>query len=172
MHEVSTKIGGHLMLSDDDEKLRASGRNGRRRFDTASKDVLRRPALSLAFSVSRLALERGSTRTCCGSGSGSAPRPDRCRRHPRRSSRFKGSPDRALLRQDSVATADLPGTCDEVRGSESKGSPAFCSPIKVSVSLPNCVKTPIPGSGVNTAGRMILRPDVWTTYAGRRPAAR
>jgi transposase len=52
------------------------------------------------------------------------------------------TPDRALLRQDSVATVDLPvpPACDDVRGSEPKGATAFCSPAKVSVSLPNGVK--------------------------------
>ncbi|MCS3453780.1 hypothetical protein M2222_009325 [Bradyrhizobium elkanii] len=39
-----------------------------------------------------------------------------------------------------MATVDLPATCDEVRGSKPKGTPAFCSPAKVSVSLPNGVK--------------------------------
>jgi hypothetical protein len=35
------------------------------------------------------------------------------------------SAEGTLLRPDSAATVDLPATCDEVRGSESKGSPAF-----------------------------------------------
>jgi transposase len=39
-----------------------------------------------------------------------------------------------------VATVDLPAACDDVRGSEPKGATAFCSPAKVSVSLPNGVK--------------------------------
>ena len=42
MHEVSTKIGGHLVMEDDDQKLRVRlvSRNGRRRYDPASKDRL------------------------------------------------------------------------------------------------------------------------------------
>jgi len=34
----------------------------------------------------------------------------------------------------------LPAACDEVRGSEPKGTTAFCSPAKVNASLPNGVK--------------------------------
>jgi len=53
---------------------------------------------------------------------------------------LEGTTDRAQSRQDSVATVDLPAACDDVRGSEPKGATAFCSPAKVSVSLPNGVK--------------------------------
>lgn len=50
MHEVSTKIGGHLVMEEDEQKLRVRlvGRNGRRRYDPASKDRLVAAALSLA----------------------------------------------------------------------------------------------------------------------------
>ena len=42
MHEVSTKIGGHLAMADDDQKMRVRlvGRNGRRRYEAASKERL------------------------------------------------------------------------------------------------------------------------------------
>jgi hypothetical protein len=42
MHEVSTKIGGHLVMAADDQKLRVKlvGRNGRRRYEAASKERL------------------------------------------------------------------------------------------------------------------------------------
>ena len=53
---------------------------------------------------------------------------------------LEGTADRVLSRQDSVATVDLPAACDAVRGSEPKGATAFCSPARVSVSLPNGVK--------------------------------
>ena len=35
MHEVSTKIGGHQVMEEDDQKLqvRLVGRSGRRRYD-------------------------------------------------------------------------------------------------------------------------------------------
>ena len=78
----------------------------------------------------------GSTRTCFESGSRSAPRH---RSLPPTSRpafipvQLEGTADRALSRQDSVATVDLPAACDDVRGSEPKGATAFCSPAKVSV---------------------------------------
>src|SRR3954464_2779751 len=60
MHEVSTKIGGHLVMADDDQKLRVRlvGRNGRRRYEAASKERLVASCLEPGVSVSRLALER------------------------------------------------------------------------------------------------------------------
>lgn len=45
---------------------------------------------------------------------------------------------RALLRQISMAA--VPGPCDGVGGSASKGAAPFSSPAKVSASLPNGVK--------------------------------
>jgi transposase len=144
MHKVSTQIGGHLVMADDDQKLRVRlvGRNGRRRYETASKERLVAACLEPGVSVSRLALEHGvnanllrkwiKKHTAIRSLPPSSP-----------SSfirvQLEGTADRALSRQDSVATVDLPATCDEVRGLEPKGA-AFCSPAKVSASLPNGVK--------------------------------
>jgi transposase len=61
MHEVSTKIGGHLVMADEDQKLRVRlvGRNGRRRYEAASKERLVASCLEPGVSVSRLALEHG-----------------------------------------------------------------------------------------------------------------
>jgi transposase len=61
MHEVSTKIGGHLVMAADDQKLRVRlvGRNGRRRYEAASKERLVTACLEPGVSVSRLALEHG-----------------------------------------------------------------------------------------------------------------
>ena len=145
MHEVSTKIGGHLAMTDDDQKLRVRlvGRNGRRRYEAASKERLVAACLEPGVSVSRLALEHGvnanllrkwikkhtPTRSLPPSSPSSFIRVH-----------LEGTADRALSRQDSVATVDLPATCDGVRGLEPKGTTAFCSPAKVSVSLPNGVK--------------------------------
>lgn len=144
MHEVSTKIGGHLVMAADDQKLRVRlvGRNGRRRYEAASKERLVTACLEPGVSVSRLALEHGVNANLLRKW---------IKKHTARSLppssrpafipvQLEGSADRALSRQDSVATVDLPVTCDEVRGSEPKGTPAFCSPAKVSVSLPNGVK--------------------------------
>jgi transposase len=145
MHEVSTKIGGHLVMAADDQKLRVRlvGRNGRRRYETASKERLVTACLEPGVSVSRLALEHGVNANLLRkwikkhTATGSLPPSSRPAFIP---VQLEGSADRVLSRQDSVATVDLPATCDEVRGSEPKGTPAFCSPAKVSVSLPNGVK--------------------------------
>lgn len=59
-HEVSTKIGGHLIVEEDEKlRVRLVGRNGRRRYDPASKDRLVAACLEPGVSVSRLALEHG-----------------------------------------------------------------------------------------------------------------
>ena len=145
MHEVSTKIGGHLVMSDNDQKLRVRlvGRNGRRRYEAASKARLVTACLEPGVSVSRLALEHGVNANLLRkwikkhTATRSLPPSSRPAFIP---VQLEGSADRALSRQDSVATVDLPATCDGVRGSEPKGTPAFCSPAKVSVSLPNGVK--------------------------------
>ena len=145
MHEVSTKIGGHLVMAADDQKLRVRlvGRNGRRRYEAASKERLVTACLEPGVSVSRLALEHGVNANLLRkwikkhTATRSLPPSSRPAFIP---VQLEGSADRTLSRQDSVATVDLPATCDEVRGSEPKGTAAFCSPAKVSVSLPNGVK--------------------------------
>jgi transposase len=145
MHEVSTKIGGHLVMADDDQELRVRlvGRNGRRRYEPASKDRLVAACLEPGVSVSRLALDHGVNANLLRKWikKRTAPRS----LAPSSAPAFipvqlDGTADRALSRQGSVATAALPGTCDDVRGSEPEGVTAFCSPAKVSVSLPNGVK--------------------------------
>ena len=132
-------------MSDDDQKLRVRlvGRNGRRRYEAASKERLVTACLEPGVSVSRLALEHGVNANLLRKWiqkhtvTGSLPPSSRPAFIP---VQLEGSADRALSRQDSVATVDLPATCDEVRGSEPKRTPAFCFPAKVSVSLPNGVK--------------------------------
>ena len=132
-------------MAADDQKLRVRlvGRNGRRRYEAASKERLVTACLEPGVSVSRLALEHGVNANLLRKWI----KKQTATRSPPPSSRpafipvqLEGSADRTLSRQDSVATVDLPATCDEVRGSEPKGTAAFCSPAKVSVSLPNGVK--------------------------------
>lgn len=144
MHEVSTKIGGHLVMEDDAQKLRVRlvGRNGRRRYDPASKDRLVAACLEPGVSVSRLALEHGvnanllrkwiKKRTETQSLPPSTP--------PAFIPVQIESTDRALSRQSSMAAVDLPATCDGGRGSAPKRAAVFSSPAKVSASLPNGVK--------------------------------
>ena len=123
-------------MSDDEQKLRVRlvGRNGRRRYEATSKERLVAACLEPGVSVSRLALEHGVNANLLRKW---IKKHTAARSQPLSPSAFipvqlEESADRALLRQDSVATVDLPATCDEVRGSESKGSPAFCLPAKVS----------------------------------------
>ncbi len=126
MHEVSTKIGGHLAMADDDQKLRVRlvGRNGRRRYEAASKERLITACFEPGVSVSRLALEHGVNANLLRkwikkhTPTRSLPPSSRSAFIP---VQLEGAADQALSRQDSVATA-------------------FCSPAKVSVSLPNGVK--------------------------------
>ncbi len=132
-------------MADDDQKMRVRlvGRNGRRRYEAASKERLITSCLEPGVSVSRLALEHGVNAnllrkwikkyTLTGSLSPSS-------RPAFIPVQLEGTVDRAQSRQDSVETVDLPAACDDVRGSEPKGATAFCSPAKVSVSLPNGVK--------------------------------
>ena len=132
-------------MADDDQKLRVRlvGRNGRRRYETTSKERLVAACLEPGVSVSRLALEHGVNANLLRkwikkhTAAKSLPPPS-C--PPFIPVQLEGSSERALSRQGGVAAVDFPATCDEVRGSEPRRSPAFCSPAKVSVSLPNGVK--------------------------------
>lgn len=132
-------------MSDDEQKLqvRLVGRNGRRRFEPASKDRLVAACLEPGVSVSRLALEHGVNANLL--------RKWIKKRREAQSLRPSSSPafipvqiestsDRALLRQSSMTAVDSSATCDEVRGSESKRASPFPSPAKVGASLPNGVK--------------------------------
>ncbi|RLL75196.1 IS66 family insertion sequence hypothetical protein [Ochrobactrum soli] len=60
MHEVSTKTGGHQIMDDTPKlQVRLVGRDGRRRYDPASRDRLVAACLEPGVSVSRLTLEHG-----------------------------------------------------------------------------------------------------------------
>ena len=132
-------------MAADDQKLRVRlvGRNGRRRFETTSKERLVAACLEPGVSVSRLALEHGVNANLLRKwikkdrAAGSLP--------PSSPSAFipvqlEENAERALSRQGSMATVDLPATCDEVDGPELKEAPVLSCPTKVSASLPNGVK--------------------------------
>lgn len=132
-------------MIEDEQKLRIRlvGRNSRRRYEAASKERLVAACLEPGVSVSRLALEHGGNANLLRKWI----KKDRAARSLPPSSlsafipvQLEETAERALSRQDSVATVDLPAACDDVRGSEPKGTTAFCSPAKVSASLPNGVK--------------------------------
>ena len=130
---------------EEDQKLRVRlvGRNGRRRYDLASKELLVTACLEPGISVSRLALEHGVNANLLRKWIKKRTEPQSL--PPSSPPAFipvqiETAADRALPRRSSLAVMDLPTTCDEVRGSEPKRGAFFSSPAKVSASLPNGVK--------------------------------
>jgi transposase len=123
--------------------FRLVGRNGRRRYEAASKERLVTACLDPGVSVSRLALEHGVNANLLRkwikkhTPTRSPPPPLRAAFIP---VQLDGTANLTLSRRDSVATVDLPAASDGVSGSELKEATAFCSPAKLSVSLPNGVK--------------------------------
>jgi transposase len=126
-------------MADDDQKLRVRlvGRNGRRRYEAASKERLVTACLEPGVSVSRLALEHGVNANLLRkwikkhTPTRSPPPSSRAAFIP---VQLDGTANLTLSRRDSVATVDLPAACDGVRGSELKEATAFCSPAKLRVS--------------------------------------
>ncbi len=147
------------MMSDDEQKLRVRlvGRDGRRRFETTSKERLVAACLEPGVSVSRLALEHGVNANLLRKWI----KKDRAARSlPPSPSAFirvqlEESAERTLSRPDSVATVDLPATCDEVDGSELRETAVLSCPAKVSASLPNGVKLALECSDVGALTAII-----------------
>lgn len=131
-------------MEDDDQKLRVRlvGRDGRRRYDPASREHLVAACLEPGVSVSRLALAHGVNANLLRKWIKKAKQVPVPPSPPPAfiPVQIESTSDRALLRQSSMAAVDLPGTCDGVGGSTSKGAAPFSSPAKVSASLPNGVK--------------------------------
>lgn len=160
MHEVSTKIGGHLVMEDEDQKLRVRlvGRDGRRRYDPASKDRLVAACLEPGVSISKLALEHGVNANLLRKW---IKKRTETPSLPASSSpafipvRVESTSDRALLRKCSMVAMDVPGTCDRVRRSASSGAAPFSSPAKVSASLPNGVKLTLECGDMDALAAMI-----------------
>ncbi|GEC59667.1 transposase [Bradyrhizobium japonicum] len=117
-------------MAADDQKVRVRlvGRNGRRRYEAASKERLVTACLEPGVSVSRLALEHGVNANLLRkwikkhTAARSLPPSSRPAFIP---VQLEGAADRALSRQDSVATVDLPATCDEVEVRNPKGLQLF-----------------------------------------------
>lgn len=160
MHEVSTKIGGHLVMEEDDQKLRVRlvGRDGRRRYDRASKDRLVAACLEPGVSVSKLALDHGVNANLLRKWI--KQRTETQSLPPSSSPAFipvqiESPSNRALLRQNSMDVVDVPGACDGVRGSASTRASPFSSPAKVSASLPNGVKLTLECGDVDALAAVI-----------------
>jgi transposase len=131
-------------MEEDEQKLRVRlvGRNGRRRYEPASKERLVAACLEPGVSVSRLALEHGVNANLLRKWIGKRAQAQ-CL-PPSSPPAFipvqiESAADRALSRQRNMAAVDLPATC-EVRGSEHQRAAPFSAPAKVSASLPNGVK--------------------------------
>ncbi|MER8480540.1 transposase [Mesorhizobium sp. M1163] len=145
-------------MEEDEQKLRVRlvGRDGRRRYDSASKDRLVSACLEPGVSVSRLALEHGVNanllRKWIKRRAETLPSPSPSAFIPLQ---IESTSDRALLGQSSMAAVDLPGTCDGVRGSASKRTAHFSSPAKVSASLPNGVKLTLECGDVDALAAVI-----------------
>ncbi|MCK1612034.1 transposase, partial [Bradyrhizobium sp. 136] len=104
------------MMADDDQKLRVRlvGRNGRRRYEAASKERLVASCLEPGVSVSRLALEHGVNANLLRkwikkhTATRSLPRSPPSAFIP---VQLEGASDRALSRGSSVAMVGLPAAC-------------------------------------------------------------
>jgi transposase len=157
-HEVSTKIGGHQAVEEDDQKLRVRlvGRDGRRRYDPASRDRLVAACLEPGISVSRLALEHGINanllRKWIKKAKEVRPLP------PSSTSAFvpvQVTRDRSLPMQSSAFALDMPATRGDERLAESERKGPFSFPAKVSASLPNGVKLTLECSDVDALAAII-----------------
>lgn len=146
-------------MENDDHKLRVRlvGRDGRRRYDPASKDRLVAACLEPGVSVSRLALGHGVNanllRKWIKQRKEADPRP------PLSAPAFIPvhieSAAGQVLSPSSVARMDLPATCADVRGSEPKGASPFSLSAKVSALLPNGVKLTLEYSDVGALTAII-----------------
>ncbi|WP_448956671.1 IS66-like element accessory protein TnpA [Labrys neptuniae] len=132
-------------MEEDERQLRVRlvGRNGRRRFDPASKERLVLACLEPGVSVSRLALDHGVNANLLRKW---IKKRGQAQSLPPTSPpafipvQIESAADRALSRQRSMAAVDLPAPCEEARGSERRRAASFAFPAKMSASLPNGVK--------------------------------
>ena len=148
------------MMEADEHKLRVTfvARDGRCRYDPASKERLVSACLEPGVSVSRLALEHGVNANLVRKWvkqrveSRSLPPPSLAAFIP---VEIESTPDRSLLRQGCTALVDLPVTCDGGRVPvPTRTAPAF-SGAKVSASLPNGVKLTLDCGDVETLTAVI-----------------
>lgn len=146
-------------MEEDDQKLRVRlvGRNGRRRYDPASKDRLVAACLEPGVSVARLALEHGVNANLLRKWI-----KKRTETHPLPSSstpafipvQIESAADRAMSRQSSAFAVDLPAT-RELRRSGSEKIGPLSSPAKVIASLPNGVKLTLECGDVDALAAVI-----------------
>jgi transposase len=145
-------------VEEDDQKLRVRlvGRDGRRRYDPASRDRLVAACLEPGISVSRLALEHGINanllRKWITKAKEVRPLP------PSSKSAFvpvQVSGDRSLPLQGSGFGLAMPGTRGDERLAKSERKGPFSFPAKVSASLPNGVNLTLECSDVDALAAII-----------------
>jgi transposase len=142
------------VIEDDEQKLvvRRILRNGRRRYDAASKERLVAACLEPSVSVSRLALEHGINANLLrkwiknAKEAGTLP--------PSSTSAFIPvvAADRSLPMQSR--SLDMPATRGEERLAKSERMSSF-SPAKVSASLPNGVRLTLECGDANALAAII-----------------
>ena len=140
---------------EEDQKLRVRlvGRNGRRRYDAASKDRLVAACLEPGVSVSRLALEHGINanllRKWIKKAKEVRPRPP----SPSAFIPVHVTTDRSLPVQSSEL--DMPPTRGDEQLATSQKKGPFSVPARVSASLPNGVKLTLECSDVDALAATI-----------------
>jgi transposase len=132
------------------------GRDGRRRYDPASRELLVAACFEPGVSVSRLALEHGVNanllRKWIKRAKEALPLP------PSSTSAFipvQVATDRSLSMQSSAFALDLPATRGEVRRSKPEGIGRLSSPAKVNASLPNGVTLTLECNDVDALAAII-----------------
>ncbi len=136
------KRGGHQMMEEGQKLVvRLVGRNGRRRFDPASKDRLISACLEPGASVSKLALEHGVNANLVWKWIKKAKEVRAL--PPSSTSAFlpvQITAASSLPMHSSAFALEMPATDGEERRSQSERIDRLSSPAKVSASLPNGVK--------------------------------
>ena len=145
-------------MEEDDQKLRVRlvGRDGRRRYDPASRDRLVVACLEPGISVSRLALDHGINANLLRKWIKKAKE---VRPLPLSSTSafvpVQVTRDRSLPMQGSTFALDMPARRSEERRSQSERIGSLSCPAKVSASLPNGVRLTLECGDVDALAAMI-----------------
>ena len=145
-------------MEEDDQKLRVRlvGRDGRCRYDPASRDRLVVACLEPGISVSRLALEHGINANLLRKWIKKAKE---VRPLPLSSTSafvpVQVTRDRSLPMQGSTFALDMPARRSEERRSQSERIGSLSCPAKVSASLPNGVRLTLECGDVDALAAMI-----------------
>lgn len=142
--------GGHQVIESDEEKLviRRILRNGRRRYDAASKARLVAASLEPGVSVARLALDNGVNANLLRKWIKQAK--EAGFKHPSSASVFVP----VVAAERSLSTA-LTDRNDEELLTKSKRTGPLSSPVRISATLPNGVKLSLDCGDMDALAAMI-----------------